>query len=107
MKKILLLALFSVIFASCGKEDENVKTITNLSGETWYETWVWFSNSEEGDLTGFDDSEKTVEIGKNITVSTDAEYFYVTFKDGSGKSKMSKRRLFTNNKATVNKSDLY
>jgi hypothetical protein len=68
---------------------------------------VWFSHSEEGELTGFDDRKLTIEVGESFTVSTGEEYFYVTFKDENGKSRMSKKQLFAGNKATVTKRDLY
>ncbi len=109
MRKIISLALLVVIFTACSKGNEDVKTITNLSGFTWYETWVWFADSEDtgSELKGFDDSKKTVEVGKSINVETESKYFYITCKDSKGKNRMSKRKPFSGEKATVTESDLY
>jgi hypothetical protein len=108
MKKIILLAALSMFFIGCGKDDESEKTITNLSGETWYETWVWFAETLEHDeLAGFDDRGGTVEVGKSYNVKSKWDYFYVSFKDESGEKKMSKTQKFVGGSATVTKQDLH
>ena len=35
--------LIAVLFSGCSKDDSNSKTITNLSGKTWYKSQLRFS----------------------------------------------------------------
>lgn len=47
MKKTILAALMVAFLSGCSKDDNTV-TITNLSGKSWYETQVWFRQTEDG-----------------------------------------------------------
>lgn len=109
MKKTFLLAVLTcLVFAGCSKDGEDQKKITNLSGEAWYDTYIYFSAEEsvESELTGFE-QKGTVEIGESCSVSTSQNYFSVTFTDSSGDMQMSKKILFNGNSATVRADDLY
>ena len=95
------------LFTGCSKDDEEAtKTITNLSGVTWYKAQVWFKDAEGGELSGYKDV-GTIDIGDKCSVSTDSPVFYINAKDASGKMVMSKDIHFSNDKATVTQRDLY
>jgi len=96
-----------VLFTGCSDDDDKpTKSITNLSGVTWYKTQVWFRDAEGGDLSGYKDV-GTVNIGDACYVDTDKPIFYIYAKDASGNMVMSKDIYFSNDKATVNSKDLY
>ncbi len=42
MKKTLLIVILVCFsFGGCSKDGEDQKTITNLSGEVWYDTYIF------------------------------------------------------------------
>lgn len=52
MKRLFLnfsLVGLCLAFVSCSKEDTELKTITNLSGTTWYNTHVLFHETAKGE----------------------------------------------------------
>lgn len=107
MKQLLFItAICITLFTGCSKDDdEPTKTITNLSGVTWYNTTVVFFDTEGGDITDYEDV-GTIEIGKTCSVSTEKNIFHILAKDASGKSIMSNDIHLVNNKATVTANDL-
>lgn len=105
MKKTILAALMVAFLSGCSKEDNTV-TITNLSGKSWYETQVWFRQTEDGELSGYTDV-GTVDVGSSCVVETDDPIFYIYAKDNRGKMIMSKNIHINGSKATVKESDLY
>ena len=94
-----------MLLSGCSKDDSNSKTITNLSGATWYKAQVWFRSSPDGDLNGYKDV-GTVDIGESCTVDTDEPYFYIYAKDARGKLIMSETISFSGNKTNVTAKDL-
>ncbi len=105
MKKTILAALMVAFLSGCSKEDNTV-TITNLSGKSWYETQVWFRQTEDGELSGYTEV-GTVDVGSSCVVETDDPIFYIYAKDNRGKMIMSKNIHVSGSKATVKESDLY
>lgn len=105
MKKTILAALMVAFLSGCSKEDNTV-TITNLSGKSWYETQVWFRQTEDGELSEYTEV-GTVDVGSTCVVETDDPIFYIYAKDNRGKMIMSKNIHINGSKATVNESDLY
>lgn len=99
------ITLMLFLLNGCSKDEKDSKTITNLSGVTWYKAQVWFRSSPDGDLNGYKDV-GTVDIGESCTVDTDEPYFYIYAKDARGKLIMSETILFSSNKATVTSKDL-
>ena len=97
--------LITVLFSGCSKDDNNSKTITNLSGETWYKAQVWFRDSPNGDLNGYKDV-GTVDVGESCIVDTDEPFFYIYAKDARGKLIMSETISFAGRKTTVTSKDL-
>lgn len=108
MKQLFIATLICMaLFTGCSKDDdEPTKTITNLSGATWYKTQVWFRDVEGGELSGYKDV-GMVDIGKACNIDTDKPVFYIYAKDAAGKMIMSKDIYFSNDKATVTAKDLY
>ncbi len=108
MKRSFFLALtiLSLVLIGCSKEDDNSKTITNLSGTTWYDAQVWFRDTEGGELSGYSEV-GMVTVGGTCTVSTNKAMFYIYAKDARGKMIMCKDIKFINDKATVTENDLF
>jgi hypothetical protein len=108
MKRGLFFALvmLSLVLGGCSKDDDNTKTITNLSGVNWYDAQVWFRDTEGGELSGYDEV-GMVTVGETCTVSTNKAMFYIYAKDARGKLIMCKDIKFVNNKATVTENDLF
>lgn len=102
---VVILLLIAVLLNGCSKDDKDSKTITNLSGVTWYKAQVWFRSSPDGDLNGYKDV-GTVDVGESCTVDTDEPYFYIYAKDARGKLIMSETISFAGRKATVTSKDL-
>ncbi len=65
----MALTILSLVLIGCSKEDDNSKTITNLSGTTWYDAQVWFRDTEGGELSGYSEV-GMVTVGGTCTVST-------------------------------------
>lgn len=97
--------LIAVLFCGCSKDDNNSKTITNLSGEIWYKTNVLLHDTLDGESQAYEEV-GTVDIGQSITVNTDKPYFHIFAKDGKGMGIFSKVIPFNNNKANVTERDL-
>ena len=109
MKSFVLsvMAIAVIALTGCGKDDAK-KTITNLSGQTWYDTNVFFSTGPTaGDKFNGVEQKGTVEIGESIVVSTNEEYFTVSFENALGKLNTSKILPFGGSAATVKARDIY
>lgn len=106
MKKLfpIIVALLAIL-PSCSKEENSV-TITNLSGKNWYETQVWFRQSEEGELSGYTEV-GMVEVSSTCVVETEEPIFYIYAKDNRGRMIMSRNIHIMGSSATVKESDLY
>lgn len=105
MKKILFLLLAVLSLAGCSKDDD-LFVITNRSGITWYDTQIWFRDSEEGDMNSYKEV-GTVNIGSSCAVEPDGAYFYIYAEDARGEMIMSKNIKVNGSSATVREGDLY
>lgn len=106
MKKILLFVILAALAcAGCSKDDGDQKKITNLSGQTWYDTYVWF-NAEDGTPLAFDGPIGTVGVGESVTVSTSERFFSINFNDASGHLISTKNKPFAGGSVTVRESDI-
>lgn len=108
MKRLFF--IFSLIglclaFVSCSKEETELKTITNLSGITWYNTHVLFHETAKGESKGYQDAGK-IETGQSFTVNTSLEYFHIFAKDQKGTGLFSDTLHFANGKATVSYTNI-
>lgn len=107
MKKILTVMVIALQFILCGcSKDDNEIIITNLSGVNWYDTQVWFRETEGGDLKGYKEV-GLVAIGSTCVVETEMPYFYIYAKDNRGRMIMSKDIHIVGGKATVKEKDLF
>ena len=97
--------LITVLFSGCSKDDDNSKTITNLSGETWYKTNILLHDTSDGESQAYEEV-GTVDIGQSIIVDTDKPYFHIFAKDSKGMGIISKTIPFNNDNATVTERDL-
>lgn len=94
-----------IVFASCSKDNESLKEIKNLSGETWYDAQVWFMDSPESEnLAGYQNV-GDVGIGESCTVDSDNAYFYIYAKNSRGKLIMSKPKSLSSSNS-VKENDL-
>lgn len=108
MKRLFF--IFSLIglclaFVSCSKEDTELKTITNLSGTTWYNTHVVFHETAKGKSKEYQDVGK-IEAGQSFTVNTSFEYFHIFAKNVEGTGLFTDTLRFVNGKATVSYTNL-
>ncbi len=102
---VSIILFIAILLSGCSKDDKDSKTITNLSGETWYKAQVWFRDSPNGDLNGYKDV-GTVDVGESCIVDTDEPFFYIYAKDAKGKLIMSETISFAGRKTTVTSKDL-
>lgn len=105
MKKTMIMLACALALAGCKKENDF--TITNLSGKNWYDTEVWFSETDEaGGLIGSSEV-GNVEIGESCIVEPKGEFFYIHANDNNGDLIMSKMLPISGNRATVKEENLY
>lgn len=105
-KSVVAILLFiAVLLSGCSKDDKDSKTITNLSGETWYKTNILLHDTSDGESQAYEEV-GTVDIGQSIIVDTDKPYFHIFAKDSKGMGIISKTIPFNNDKATVTERDL-
>lgn len=97
--------LITVLFSGCSKDDDNSKTITNLSGETWYKTNILLHDTSDGESQAYEEV-GTIDDGQSITINSDKPYFHVFAKDSKGMGIISIVMPFNNDKATVTAKDL-
>ena len=100
-----LFFLITVLFSGCSKDDDNSKTITNLSGETWYKTNILLHDTSDGESQAYEEV-GTIDDGQSITINSDKPYFHVFAKDSKGMGIISIVMPFNNDKATVTAKDL-
>lgn len=101
---LLLLILPTLTFIGCSNDD-NDKTITNLSGIDWYNTTIVFVDTEGGEITDYKDA-GTVKVGASCTISSEKTIFHILAKDASGNGIISKDIHLVGGKATVKEGDL-
>ncbi len=110
MKKVLfvVMAIATIAFAGCDMDDENQRKITNLTGQTWYDTYIWFqADAEPGStISGFE-QKGTIGVGESCIVSTSDNYFHVSFDNAFGDMEMSKILPFSGSSTTVKADNLY
>ena len=110
MKKLLLLLLIPIAFmvVSCSDDDnDNVTNVQNISGQDWYDTFVYFYEIPEGELI---DITKigTVKIGDIISFAPKASYFQIKARTSNGDFLTSE--LFSTGKkinVSIGKKDIH
>ena len=103
---LLIPATFMVVSCS-DDDDDNVTNVQNVSGQDWYDTFVYFYEIPEGELI---DITKigTVKIGDKITFAPKASYFQLKARTSNGEFLTSE--LFSTGKninVSVGKKDIH
>ena len=91
MKKLLVvIALLggAMLFSSCEKMGGKIE-FSNMSGVDFYDCQVWFRNTEDGDLEGYEEA-GNVMMGESAKVKKIGDYCYIYAKDARGNMVMSK-----------------
>ena len=107
MKKALfiLVLMFPMIFSGCEDEELNKRTIINLTDIIWYDTNVYLYDINDTSKENIEVG--TVDIGKSCSVKSIYPYYRIFAKDINGKTIISRRLGFGNEKiTTVAKNDL-
>ena len=96
MRKLFTLAMMvtALAFVGCSDDDETsgrALKITNATSYNWYNAQVWFRDTEEGDLKGYEEI-GNVMIGESVVVNAQGEMFYIYAKDHRGNLLMTKNR---------------
>ncbi|MCL2328357.1 MAG: hypothetical protein FWC39_07570 [Bacteroidetes bacterium] len=108
MKRFLFIAVLvlPIVFSGCSKVRE--KTIINLTGITWYETYVGFEKGEGEDRKYLGSANFGMkDVGERCIISTSAPAFHIQARDAYGQKIMSKTIYFKDDKAIVAEKDLY
>ena len=101
--KLLMCCTLIALSVSCTKSGK--MEFSNLSGKDFYGCQIWFSDSENGNLIGYEEA-GNVMMGESGKVKMLGAYCYVYAKDASGRMVMTKTKKAFDG-MTFYRSDLY
>ena len=88
----LLVAIIAIIsLSSCEKMGGGKIEISNMSGVSFYDCQVWFRDTEDGELNGYEKA-GNVMMGESVKVKKLGKFCYIYAKDVRGNMVMTKTK---------------
>ncbi|MGM9764056.1 MAG: hypothetical protein ACI3ZQ_08560 [Candidatus Cryptobacteroides sp.] len=93
MKRIfkILVAIIAIISLSSCEKASNKMEFSNMSGVPFYDCQVWFRDSVDGELIGYEEAGNVL-MGESARVKKLGNYCYIYAKDARGKMVMTETK---------------